>query len=106
MVVGCIDLPFCILVLYCWTLYCTVLYGIVFSRVVTSSEQCKVIVCRQQGVYTSCLEADGRVVVVVVAVADLLEDDMLYSGDEGTSSNTSISKQTPPSKGSFLHLAR
>ncbi|XP_046875048.1 ATPase family AAA domain-containing protein 2-like isoform X1 [Hypomesus transpacificus] len=38
--------------------------------------------------------------------SDLLEDDLLYSGDEGTSSNTSISKQTPPSKGSFLHLAR
>lgn len=37
-------------------------------------------------------------------ICSILEDDLLYSGDEGPS-NSSISKQVP-SKGSFLHLAR
>ncbi|CAB1320954.1 unnamed protein product, partial [Coregonus sp. 'balchen'] len=37
--------------------------------------------------------------------ASVLEDDLLYSGDEGPSSNNSITKQTT-TKGSFLHFAR
>uniref|UniRef100_A0A674CGQ8 ATPase family AAA domain containing 2 n=1 Tax=Salmo trutta TaxID=8032 RepID=A0A674CGQ8_SALTR len=35
----------------------------------------------------------------------ILEDDLMYSGDEGPSSNNSITKQTT-TKGSFLHFAR
>uniref|UniRef100_A0A8C7KQI9 ATPase family AAA domain-containing protein 2 n=1 Tax=Oncorhynchus kisutch TaxID=8019 RepID=A0A8C7KQI9_ONCKI len=37
--------------------------------------------------------------------ASILEDDLMYSGDEGPSSNNSITKQTT-TKGSFLHFAR